>query len=129
MINHLNSKYPFTLKPQPPLDQLSLFGHIPIPHHHWWLVWLTVILNIAIVGTMNGLYLLSTLRDLSTNVRIGIQFSFACFSLLWNIALRGLLETDLKESRSGVWLFLILHLLNSVLIPCVVTALSSPSCY
>jgi hypothetical protein len=90
---------------------------------------LTVILNIAIVGTMNGLYLWSTLRDLSTNARIGIQFGFAFLTLLWSLAVRGFVDTKIKESQYGVWLFVILYLFNSVLIPCLVTALSSPSCY
>jgi Leucine-rich repeat (LRR) protein len=126
MINHLNSQYPFI----PKSSIHSAEESIPIfPHHHRWLVFFTVIINLGVVGTMNGLYLWSTLRDLSTSAQVGIQFGFAFSCLLWTFAVRGLIGTNIKESRYGVWLFLILYLLNSVVIPCVVTALSSPSCY
>jgi hypothetical protein len=87
------------------------------------------ILNVGVVGTVNGLYLWSTLLDLESDIRIWIQFSFGLFSFLWNSLLRRGIPSQIKESKSGVWLFTCLNVINSAAIPCVVTALSSPSCY
>jgi hypothetical protein len=93
-------------------------------------VWAIFILNIAVVGTVNGLYLWSTLVDLSSDVRVSIQFGVGLFSFVWSmVILRGGLSADLKESQSGVWLLTCLNIVNSVFIPCMVTTFSSPSCY
>jgi Leucine-rich repeat (LRR) protein len=93
-------------------------------------VWLVLLTNIAVVGTVNGLYLWSTLLDLSNFLRILIQFTFGLFTFVWRVLiLGGSLPTRMKESRDGVRLFTYLNLVNTVVIPCVVTALSDPSCY
>jgi hypothetical protein len=92
-------------------------------------VWAVFIINILVVGTVNGLYVWSTLLDLTSNIRLWIQLSFALFSSLWSVALRVALPSQIKESRYGVWLFICLNVVNIVLIPCLVTALSTPSCY
>jgi hypothetical protein len=92
-------------------------------------VWAVFLFNIVVVGTVNGLYIWSTLLDLESNIRAWIQLSFALFSFLWNVAHRIGLPYRIKESRYGVWLFLCLNVMNSLTIPCVVTALSTPSCY
>jgi hypothetical protein len=93
------------------------------------IVWVVFFLNLAVVGTANGLYIWSTLLDLASDVRLWIQLSFALFSSLWSLVLRIGLPSHIKESRYGVWLFSCLNVMNSVLIPCAVTALSTPSCY
>jgi hypothetical protein len=92
-------------------------------------VWVVFILNLIIVGTVNGLYIWSTLLDIASDDRFWIQLSFALFSSIWNSILRIGLPSQIKESRYGVWLFICLNAMNSVMIPCVVTALSTPSCY
>jgi hypothetical protein len=92
-------------------------------------VGVVLFVNIAAVGTVNGLYIWSTILDLASDVRLWIQLSFALFSSLWSFALRRGLPSEIKESDYGVWLFLCLNAINSVLIPCTVTALSTPSCY
>jgi Leucine-rich repeat (LRR) protein len=94
------------------------------------IVWVVFLLNTAVVGAMNGLYLWSTLVDLASDVRILIQVGFGFFSFFWNVAiLQGAIPLKIKDSRYGVWLFSCLSLMNHVIIPCIVTALSSPSCY
>jgi Leucine-rich repeat (LRR) protein len=92
-------------------------------------VWTVFLLNIAVVGTVNGLYIWSTLLDLASDVRLWIQLSFALFTFLWSVILRIGLPSRIKESGYGVWLFICLNAMNSVMIPCAVTALSTPSCY
>jgi Leucine-rich repeat (LRR) protein len=92
-------------------------------------VWTIFFVNIAVVVAVNGLYIWSTLHDFARDVRLLIQLSFALFSSLWSVCLRRGLPSQIKESRYGVWLFICLNAMNSVLIPCAVTALSTPSCY
>jgi Leucine-rich repeat (LRR) protein len=103
-------------------------GHVGF--HMSAAVWLVLMINITVVGAVNGLYLWSTLLDLSNHVRILIQFSFGLFTLAWRVLIinRGL-PSQMKESCHGVWLLTCLNVVNNVLIPCVVTALSNPSCY
>jgi hypothetical protein len=98
-------------------------------HFLGFTVWLILFLNIIVVGTVNGLYIWSTLLDLARNLRIWIQLSFALFSSLWGVVLRRGLPSRVKDSSYGVWLFICLNVINSVMIPCAVTALSTPSCY
>ena len=104
-------------------------GHDPNNHFLRIILWIIFVVNLVIVGTMNGLYLWSTLLDLTSEVRIGIQFCFGLFSFLWNVTLRHGLPSKITNSMNGVWLLTRLHVMNSVIIPCMVTALSSPSCY
>jgi hypothetical protein len=92
-------------------------------------VWIVFLANIAVVGTVNGLYIWSTLLDVASDVRLWIQLSFALFSSLWSVILRRGLPSHIKGSRYGVWLVICLNVMNTVLIPCAVTALSTPSCY
>jgi hypothetical protein len=92
-------------------------------------VWIVFFLNIVVVGTVNGLYVWSTLLDLASDVRLLIQLAFAFFSSLWTVVLRLGLPSEIIELQYGVWLFICLNAMNSVMIPCVVTALSTPSCY
>jgi hypothetical protein len=89
------------------------------------------LVNIIVVGTVNGLYVVSTLQDISSDIRIWIQLSVGLFSFLWSvIVLRSkILSSTIKESKYGVWLFVCLNVMNNVVIPCLATALSSPSCY
>jgi hypothetical protein len=92
-------------------------------------VWVIFVLNLTVVGTVNGLYIWSTLVDLASDIRLLIQLSFALFLSLWSAVLRRGLPYKIKESRYGVWLFICLNAINNVTIPCIVTALSTPSCY
>jgi hypothetical protein len=86
-------------------------------------------LNITLVGTVNGLYLWSTLIDLSSVTRIWIQFAVGFFSFVWSVVIRRGLPEDLIESKDGLWLLTCLSIANTVIIPCLVTSFSSPSCY
>jgi hypothetical protein len=94
-------------------------------------VWIIFLINMTVIGTINGLYIWSTLLEIDSDTRLWIQFSFALFSSLWSVLLRIGLPSQIlvQESRYGVWLFICINALNSVLIPCVITALSTPSCY
>jgi Leucine-rich repeat (LRR) protein len=98
----------------------------------YWLmatVWFIFFVDTTVVGTVNGLYIASTLQDISPDARLWTQVSFGFFSIVWILFLHGLIPSKIKESRYGVWLLMCLYVMNSVIIPCLATALSSPTCY
>jgi Leucine-rich repeat (LRR) protein len=136
VINRLGSGLQSLLDDRVPSQRLeSMSPHSTPPGNHKdhtliATVWMVFLLNLAVVGTVNGLYVASTLQDISSDLRIWIQLSFGLFSSLWSsLVLENILSFQIKESKYGVWLFVCLNLVNSVLIPCLATALSSPSCY
>jgi hypothetical protein len=119
-------------KPSPDLcSNEDAFTSLPQPQSQslQGMMWGIFLVNVIVVSTMTGLYLWSTLMDLSSEHRILSQVAVAFVSFLWNVLLKGALPTRLQESRYGLWLFIFLSLTNTVVIPCLVTALSSPSCY
>jgi hypothetical protein len=128
MINHLGSRTT-DLKEEPsrtPITGVTISQQTSFLRISAWSIF---ILNVVVVGTINGLYLWSTLLDLSSRSRILIQFTVGLFSFVWSVALLGGLPPQVKESKDGVWLFTCLMVINNVVIPCAVTALTSPSCY
>jgi hypothetical protein len=112
-------------------DDISTWPNPEIVRHDFLslIVWAIFLLNIAVVGTVNGLYIWSTLLDIASDIRIWIQVLFALFSFLWIVLLRRGLPSHIRESRYGVWLLICLNVMNTVVIPCIVTALSTPTCY
>ena len=134
VMNHFGAEVDLTEEPRQstlPSPSSALKGVTEGDQYHFLIltVWVIFVLNGVVVGTVNGLYLWSTLLDLASDIRIWIQFCFGLFTFLWSVALRGGLPSEIKESKSGVWLFTCLNVINSVVIPCIATALSSPSCY
>jgi hypothetical protein len=98
----------FTLR-----EQLSLF--------------LIFSLNILMVGTVNGLYILSTLQNHFRSSRLLIQLSVSLFGMIWDAVLKLLFPHRLRHSFSVVWLLSVVGVINWVIIPCVVITLTSPS--
>jgi hypothetical protein len=88
------------------------------------------IINLAFVGTANGLYIWSTLRQYSADTHIKIQISLAIFKSIWSFGILPILfPSSLKDTKRGVRLITLMNLMNTVILPCIVTALTSPSCY
>jgi hypothetical protein len=86
--------------------------------------------NLVFVGTANALYIWSTLRQYSSETHIRIQISLAIFKLIWGfILLPMLFPSSLKGTKRGVQLMSLTNIMNTVIIPSVVTAMTSPSCY
>jgi Leucine-rich repeat (LRR) protein len=82
-------------------------------------------LNIGVVSTVNVLYIISTSRNLTTTVDLSIRLAVALFKLLWD----GTVLSRLFDANQYSNMKLTVHLLNSIFIPCLVTAFTSPSCY
>jgi Leucine-rich repeat (LRR) protein len=88
------------------------------------------LLNLLIVGNINGFYINSTTRqDLPTSSRIIIQFNLSLFIILWKLTIRSLVPNQIQNTLSEIKFISCLEMINSVLIPCLVTALTSPTCY
>jgi hypothetical protein len=88
-----------------------------------------LMLNVCVVGAMNGLYVYSTLRELSTLAHTCIQLGMAVFKYVWTyFMIPALVSRHVHASVNGVFLLLCVGLLNSILLPGLATLASSPSC-
>lgn len=92
---------------------------------------LVVILSVnsIIVGAVNGLYLYSIYADFNSQVRVYIQVSMSFFSFLFNLVCVPFLAKYIKAPERNCHARLLMIILNNILIPCVVTACASPSCF
>jgi hypothetical protein len=53
----------------------------------------------------------------------------ALFNLAWNMAIVPVLARPMQSSEKVVWTELGLLIFNNILLPCIVTALTSPVCF
>jgi Leucine-rich repeat (LRR) protein len=116
---------------------------------------LYVSVNVAVMGTVNAFYILSTTQERNTTEQFLIRLSLAIFNSVWNsICLplldshsqstpwRGETETEAERDRESSGsisegekglskrrIKLLVIAINTIFIPCIVTALTSPSCY
>jgi hypothetical protein len=84
-----------------------------------------ILLNALVVGTVNALYIVSTTQERTSTQQFLIRLSLAAFNSTWSSLCLPLLSFS-RLSRK-VKLFVIA--INTIFIPCIVTALTSPSCY
>jgi Leucine-rich repeat (LRR) protein len=103
-------------KPVRPVNRVAIFG--------------VILCNIGVVGVVNALYIFSLIKNLSQTTHNGIQFGLTVFKLLWSYGtMSGILLRPVRHSPHATWLTLVVCLMNSMLIPCMVAAFASPSCY
>ena len=96
----------------------------------WMLVFLMFLINLVVVGAVNGAYVYTTLIKLSSSSRLGIQIAVAAFKFCYSFGvLPSYLLRPIGDSKQGTGILLSASLMNSLLIPCAVTALTSPSCF
>jgi hypothetical protein len=89
-----------------------------------------VLLNLGAVLTVNIAYIYSTMRNLSRRQTVAIQFALAAFMLFWNfLVVPSRLLTHAEDPVERVWTKVLLLVLNSIALPCLATALQSPSCF
>jgi hypothetical protein len=94
---------------------------------------LYVSVNIAVMGTVNAFYILSTTQERTATEQFLIRLSVAIFNAFWNSICLPLLDrstrrqSDHRSTSKKVKLLVIA--INTIFIPCIVTALTSPSCY
>lgn len=128
ILNAIDSRRETTRPSDLPSDSKSFNSNF-LPTVDRLILVLLVILNAVVVGLVNCLYIYSTLIDLSGPLRIVIQLSLSFFNLIWGVILLNLFPQSMKNSRWSAWLLCTFNVSNSVVIPCIVTALTSPSCY
>jgi hypothetical protein len=88
------------------------------------------LLNIIIVGGVNVAYIIAIFSQLSPTNHLLIQLSMAAFKYYWNfVCVPWLILGPLKNTRYKAGLRLTFMLINSIWLPFLVTALTSPSCF
>jgi Leucine-rich repeat (LRR) protein len=116
------------LKEENRIRPLSISDSGRLAESSWSLLFLFLI-NISLIGTLNGVYVWSTLIDLSPQFQTLSKFLLSFCLVVWNLILGRLIPQSMKVSSSGVWMRCFLYLTNTVTIPMIVTTLTSPSCY
>jgi Leucine-rich repeat (LRR) protein len=86
---------------------------------------LYISVNIIVMGTVNSLYILSTTQERSPTQQFFIRLSLALFNAFWSSICLPLLDISKQSKR----IKLLIIAINTIFIPCIVTALTSPSCY
>lgn len=86
--------------------------------------------NIAAVTLLNALYVFSTFQPMTPGEHLLIQITAAIFKLMYSGAVVRKLMTWLTVSQEdNIRMQLVLSILNQIIIPCLVTAFTSPSCF
>jgi Leucine-rich repeat (LRR) protein len=89
-----------------------------------------LLLNIFVVGVMNGFYVYLTLLEFDVWIHTSIQILFAFIKYIWNfLIVPGILFSHLPVSPYRSWLILFVNMLNSVFIPCIASSFTSTSCF
>ena len=87
------------------------------------------LLNFITIVAINGTYIFFTNQALSPAAHAAIQLLLAFFKVGWNMAFIPLLVKPIQSAPMFVELVLLLFVFNNILIPCMVTVFTSPSCY
>jgi Leucine-rich repeat (LRR) protein len=86
-----------------------------------------MIFNTAVVSLVNGLYI-SYSPKVSTSTEVMLQFALGLFNVLYVICFVPALTLGFAKHSDAINVRLWLLLTNSLVIPCIVTAVTSPSC-
>ena len=86
-----------------------------------------MIINSSVIIVVNGVYIIYS-PDLSSLMAVMFQFALALFNVFYAIFVVPALTVGFANHSDAINVRIILLLINSLLIPCVVTAVSSPSC-
>jgi hypothetical protein len=97
-------------------------------YRHLLSVGAMVLANIAIVGTVNGLFIYSTLRDLSPATHFWVEITVSVFKIIWNSWLLPFVARKYQRRHSPS-LLAKLTIFNAIFIPCLAAAFTSPSCF
>lgn len=88
-----------------------------------------VLLNIAVVSTVNAAYIISIRRDLTPTQHLLCEVAMALFSITWKAFFIPFLFSSSSISPVYSEYKTFASTLNSLFIPCATTALTSTSCY
>ena len=91
-------------------------------------LFVAVVLNITIIVMINAVYIYSSDQDLDANTHLVIQFTFAVFNVMYGLVVLPIFASPLDDEMTNINFRLWLLKFNNLLVPCVVTFLSSSSC-
>jgi len=87
------------------------------------------VFNACVTIVVNTLYIYSTQQALGFNVHLCIQLSLSIFRLVYVTVAFPLLSRPIQGAVDNVRFRFILLTINNLLIPCIVTALTSDACF
>jgi hypothetical protein len=90
---------------------------------------LVVVLNFCVVITVNALYIYSTQQALDAFVHLLLQFSLSVFRLLYSATAGPVLARSVHNAAANVRFRFMLSMINNLLLPCLVVALTSDACF
>jgi hypothetical protein len=90
---------------------------------------LVVVLNFCVVITVNALYIYSTQQALGAFVHLFLQFSLSVFRLLYSAMAGPVLARSVHNAAANVRFRFMLSMINNLLLPCLVVALTSDACF
>ena len=85
--------------------------------------------NALVTCAVNGVYIYFSNRALSPNMQTAIQIAVAFFKVGWNMVAVPLFVKLLRQSATWVGVEVVILVFNNILIPCIVTAFTSPACF
>lgn len=85
--------------------------------------------NACITIAVNTLYIYSTQQALGSTIHFCIQFSLSIFRLLYTAVAFPLLSRPIRNAVDNVRFRFVLLSINNLLIPCMVTLLTSDACF
>jgi hypothetical protein len=85
--------------------------------------------NAAVAITVNTVYVYFTQQPLSVLIRFGIQLSLAVFRLVYTSCVIPVLSRTIADPVANIGFQLRLLIMNNLVVPCIVTAFASPSCF
>lgn len=86
-------------------------------------------LNLVIVVVVNGAYTYSTYQDLHPSTSFFIQVGLAVFKMIYSLVCVPILTKNVRDQTSNIAVRSMLNLFNNLLIPCITTAFTSPTCF
>eukprot|EP00602_Paraphysomonas_sp_CaronLab_P011046 CAMPEP_0185021922 /NCGR_PEP_ID=MMETSP1103-20130426/4621_1 /TAXON_ID=36769 /ORGANISM="Paraphysomonas bandaiensis, Strain Caron Lab Isolate" /LENGTH=1297 /DNA_ID=CAMNT_0027553721 /DNA_START=274 /DNA_END=4167 /DNA_ORIENTATION=+ len=92
-------------------------------------VFIVVAVDVVVVCTVNGFYVYMSLQLLSDRISTLLHLSMAVFNVLWNVTFMNTALKQISSVSTRSYLKLLLGIFNWTLLPCVVVALTSESCY
>jgi hypothetical protein len=85
--------------------------------------------NACITIAVNTLYIYSTQQAMGASIHFCIQLSLSIFRLVYTAAAFPILSRSIRSTVQNVRFRFILLTINNLLLPCIVTALTSDACF
>jgi hypothetical protein len=87
------------------------------------------VFNVCVTIAVNTLYIYSTQQALGSSIHFCIQLSLSIFRLVYTAVVFPFLSRSIRNAVANIRFRFILLTINNLMIPCVVTALTSDACF